>query len=126
MSEPTTKKQGTPNWADCATTDLDAADRCPTTHTRLRPNVVWFGEIPHHLEEVSEFLETCTVFCAIGTSGLVYPAAGLVQVASQNFAHTVEINLERTGGPFAEARLGRASKVVPQWADELIAQAGST
>ncbi|MAE77807.1 MAG: NAD-dependent protein deacylase [Planctomycetes bacterium] len=103
--------------------DLGPKDRCPTTGSRLRPNIVWFGEVPFHLDGVADFLQRCTVFCAIGTSGLVYPAANFAQVAWQQRTHTVEINLERTGGTFADTRRGRATKLVPQWVAELIERA---
>lgn len=102
--------------------DMDAASRCPSTATRVRPHIVWFGEVPLHMDEIQVFLPVCDVFCAIGTSGVVYPAAGFVEAAAYHRAHTVEINLEATGGRFAEVRTGPATEVVPRWVDELLAQ----
>ena len=65
----------------------------------LRPNIVWFGEMPMHMDEIDAVLERCGLFLSIGTSGEVYPAAGFVlQVRRQQpRAHTVELNLEPTG-----------------------------
>ena len=102
---------------------LDAKSRCPNTGTRLRPHVVWFGEIPLYMDEITRFLDSCDVFCAIGTSGVVYPAAGFVDAARYVRAQTVEINLEASGGRFADVRIGPATERVPEWVDELIAQA---
>lgn len=99
---------------------------CPNCRARpgLRPDVVWFGEIPHGLEEIRAALERCALFAAIGTSGEVYPAAGFVEEARAAGAHTVELNLEpsRTSRLFAEHRFGPASRVVPAWVDELLAR----
>ncbi|MCB9917162.1 MAG: NAD-dependent deacylase [Planctomycetes bacterium] len=102
--------------------DLGESDRCPTTGTRLRPHVVWFGEMPLHMLEIEEFLSSCDVFCAIGTSGLVYPAAGFASIAFHSGAHCVEINLQATGGPFHEVRSGAAGTMVPAWVDELLTE----
>lgn len=104
--------------------DMDAASRCPRTGSRLRPNVVWFGEMPLHLDEIARRVESCDLFCAIGTSGVVYPAAGLARAAHGHGAHTVEINLEPTGGAFHEVRIGKASTIVPAWVVDVLAGAG--
>jgi NAD-dependent deacetylase len=86
----------------------------------LRPDVVWFGEMPYRLEEALAAVTEAEVFAAIGTSGVVYPAAGFVRMAYA--ARTVEINLERTESSefFDEVRLGPASVVVPEWVDSLL------
>lgn len=106
------------------TTPLGADDRCPRTGTRLRPHIVWFGEMPLHMDEICAFLETCDVFCAIGTSGQVYPAAGFSSIARSAGAHCIEINVAASGGPFHEVRCGKAGEVVPAWVDACIAAAG--
>ncbi len=108
-------------WRD----DLETTTTCPHCGTvgRLRPAVVWFGEIPHHLDEIEQALIGADLFVAIGTSGVVYPAAGFVQEArALGRAHTLEINLEpsSTRSQFHEARQGRASDLVPAWVDELL------
>ena len=62
--------------------------------SRLRPHVVWFGEMPLGMDEIYSALAMADVFIAIGTSGHVYPAAGFVHEARLHGAHTVELNLE--------------------------------
>lgn len=84
----------------------------------LRPQVVWFGEMPFHMDEIFTALGTCDLFVAIGTSGNVYPAAGFHQAASAAGAKTVELNLERTGGSFSQGRYGPATEVVPAFFGE--------
>ena len=96
--------------------------RAPT----LRPDVVWFGEMPYEMGRIYQALETCDVFVSIGTSGAVYPAAGFVQEARANGARTLELNLEPSEGSrlFHETRHGPASVLVPQWVDEVLSPAG--
>jgi NAD-dependent deacetylase len=106
--------------------DLGAVHRCPGCGGAdvLRPHVVWFGEMPLELEAIYAALAACDLFIAIGTSGLVYPAAGFVaEVRRQGRAHTVELNLEPSAvdGLFAEQRRGPASEVVPRYVDDLLA-----
>lgn len=89
---------------------------------RLRPDVVWFGEIPHDLERIENALAECDLFVSIGTSGLVYPAAGFVLHALACGAATLELNLEASGGSraFHDSRLGPATELVPAWVEELV------
>lgn len=95
---------------------------CPScAHTgSLRPDIVWFGEMPYEMERISEALSRCELFVSIGTSGNVYPAAGFVQLARRAGAHTVEINLEPSQGHslFAETRYGPATTQLPRWVAE--------
>ncbi len=96
--------------------DLDAAHASPHHPLgRLRPHIVWFGEIPLEMERIEAALARCDLFVSIGTSGAVYPAAGLVQLARMAGARTVEINLEPTQGAglFDEGVYGPASETVP-------------
>jgi NAD-dependent deacetylase len=88
----------------------------------LRPDVVWFGEMPYRMEEIYAALSRCDLFVSIGTSGTVYPAAGFVIDALQAGAHTVELNLEPSEGVthFAEARHGKATEIVPAFVEELL------
>lgn len=85
----------------------------------LRPDIVWFGEMPYHMEEIADALESADLFVAIGTSGQVYPAAGFVDMARSAGARTIEINLEPTSSLFDEHRTGPASELVPQLVAEL-------
>src|SRR5690606_19200793 len=88
----------------------------------MRPDVVWFGEMPYHMEEIYTRLAQADLFVSIGTSGTVYPAAGLVREARTAGAHTIELNLEPSEGAslFAETIHGPASRIVPAWVDGLL------
>jgi NAD-dependent deacetylase len=90
---------------------------------QVRPNIVWFGEMPYEMERIDAALMKVDLFVSIGTSGAVYPAAGFVQTARYCGAKTVEINLEPSQGSifFDEHRYGLAGVEVPQWVDELLA-----
>ena len=96
---------------------------CPACGDRaLRPDVVWFGEMPYRMNEIYAALRETDLFVSIGTSGAVYPAAGFVQSARDLGARTLELNLERSQGSqwFHETRLGPASEVVPAWVEEML------
>ena len=103
--------------------DLVERPPCPECGERmLRPDVVWFGEMPYDLELIDEALLACDRFAAIGTSGAVYPAAGFVMTAAAAGAHTIELNLapSEITPLFDEVRHGPASIVVPAWVDEVL------
>lgn len=89
----------------------------------MRPDVVWFGEMPYHMERIAALLDEADLFISIGTSGNVYPAAGFVAEARASGAHTVELNLEPSEGHslFAEAVYGPATVVVPAYVNRLLA-----
>lgn len=91
---------------------------------KMRPDVVWFGEIPYRMDDIFDRLASCDLFVSIGTSGEVYPAAGFVFEASRAGAHTIELNLEPSANArdFSEGRYGPASEVVPLWAADLVAR----
>ncbi len=107
--------------------DLTLETECPicarTGH--MRPDVVWFGEMPYHMERIYEALGGCDLFLSVGTSGTVYPAASFVLEARRAGAHTVELNLEPSQGVsgFHEAIHGRATEVVPAYIGQLLAAA---
>ena len=90
----------------------------------LRPDIVWFGEMPYQMERIFSAIAQADLFVSIGTSGAVYPAAGFVQEAARVGAHTLELNLERSAGSgfFDETRLGPASALVPQWVEQVLAK----
>lgn len=91
----------------------------------LRPDIVFFGEIPYEMERIERALFACDLFVSIGTSGAVYPAAGFVQIANAANAQTLELNLERSAGSslFDEARQGPAGELVPEWVESVLAAA---
>lgn len=89
---------------------------------RVRPDIVWFGEMPYEMERIDRAVMAADLFVSVGTSGAVYPAAGFVQAARHSGARTVEINLEPSQGSafFDETRLGRAGDLVPDLVEELL------
>jgi NAD-dependent deacetylase len=102
--------------------DLTLETVCPICATtgKMRPDVVWFGELPYQMQRIYDALGECDLFISIGTSGTIYPAAGFVQEARRVGAHTVELNLEPSHGVFHEAIHGRATEVVPAYVDRLL------
>jgi NAD-dependent deacetylase len=103
--------------------DLSIETPCPACGlAALRPDVVWFGEMPREMERIDEALDACDLFISIGTSGAVYPAAGFVAEARAAGAHTVELNLEPSDGAsyFAQAFYGPATEVVPAYVERLL------
>ena len=117
--------------AECAACDavlpwpgpMGTAARCPACAAigTLRPHVVWFGEAPRYLDEAEAALARADLFVSIGTSGSVYPAAGMVHAARARGMRTMELNLEpsENADAFGEARYGLASEIVPRWAEEV-------
>ncbi|WP_088365534.1 NAD-dependent deacylase [Sphingomonas dokdonensis] len=89
----------------------------------MRPDIVFFGEMPYQMEAIEAALSRCDLFVSIGTSGAVYPAAGFVQLARRYGAETLELNLEPSAGSdwFDDSRFGPASVLVPAWVDALLA-----
>ena len=104
--------------------DLGDHPPCPSCGVagRLRPDIVWFGEMPYAMEAIDAALMNADLFVSIGTSGAVYPAAGFVQTARYRGAETLEMNLEPSLGSFHfyESRTGRAGELVPQWVEEML------
>jgi NAD-dependent deacetylase len=105
--------------------ELSASPACPSCGEadRLRPDIVWFGEMPYGMERIDRAIGEADMFVSIGTSGNVYPAAGFVQTARYCGARTLEMNLEPSLGSifFEESRTGPASLLVPEWVDEMLA-----
>jgi len=97
---------------------------CPSCETvgMVRPDIVWFGEMPYEMDRIDAALREADLFVSIGTSGAVYPAAGFVQTARCYRAATLEINLDLSQGSlfFEDRRFGRASERVPAWVSELL------
>jgi NAD-dependent deacetylase len=105
--------------------DMEGQARCLACGEagRVRPDIVWFGEMPYEMNRIEQALNDCDVFVSIGTSGAVYPAAGFVQTARYRGAHCLELNLDPSAGSifFDETRIGRAVDLVPDWVDEVLA-----
>lgn len=89
--------------------------RCCQPNNQLRPDIVWFGEVPYYMNACIEAIENANLFIAIGTSGKVYPAAGFADIANAAGAKTVELNLEKTSHSFDEAIEGSAATIVPDF-----------
>jgi NAD-dependent deacetylase len=89
---------------------------------RIRPNIVWFGEVPFHMERIFEELHRCTVMLVIGTSGVVQPAASFVHWANERYSgggttvRTYYVGPEHPANAeaFTQVFEGRAGKVLPQ------------
>ena len=112
------------NVAEWRTT-LSMDDTCLVCATigRMRPHVVWFGEMPLYMAEIEKLLMECGLFISIGTSGNVYPAAGFVDMVTHyNRAKTVELNIEPSlnADQFSNGYYGPATKIVPDFVDKLL------
>jgi NAD-dependent deacetylase len=112
------------HWED----DLSRAPPCPACGRKgqLRPDIVWFGEMPYDMERIDRAIMDADLFVSIGTSGAVYPAAGFVQTARYCGADTLEMNLDPSLGSvyFHETSTGPASLLVPAWVEEMLAASG--
>jgi len=89
----------------------------------MRPDVVWFGEMPMFMDEIADAMNSADLFVSIGTSGSVYPAAGLVSEARAYGIPAIELNLEpsENASLFTEGRYGKAGEIVPAWVAEMLA-----
>lgn len=112
--------EGVHSWSE----ELGAATLCTSCQAigRMRPHIVWFGEMPFHMEDILLALQEADVFIAAGTSGQVYPAAGFVQVADRAGARTIEVNMDVTAmsDVFQEHRVGPAGVKLPALVEELL------
>lgn len=104
--------------------NFDQNTLCTCCHpgNNIRPDIVWFSEIPKYMNEIEQALSQADLFISIGTSGSVYPAADFVYHAKQLGAHTVELNFEASlgGNEFSEGYYGLASEIVPRYIDQLL------
>lgn len=100
--------------------NADNLCHCCQDPSPLRPDIVWFGEVPYRLDECFELLSNADLFVSIGTSGKVYPAAGFTQVAEETGATTVELNLEKTSSAFDQGFYGPATEVVVDYFTRLL------
>jgi len=101
--------------------NVNTVCECCQQLNNLRPDIVWFGEMPYQMDEIYDAISQCDLFISIGTSGNVYPAAGFVEMANQAGAHTVELNLEASlvESAFNEKVYGKASSVVTDYVKQL-------
>ncbi|MGB1461587.1 MAG: NAD-dependent deacylase [Candidatus Thalassarchaeaceae archaeon] len=92
---------------------------CCTVASQMRPDIVWFGEMPMGMDVIQGKVEECDVFIVIGSSGHVYPAAGLVNLANSYGAHTILVNFELpiNGRDFDEVHIGKAGEILPDLVD---------
>ena len=110
------------------TEDLDQQTPCPTCGVAggMRPHIVWFGEMPMFMDEIEQHLQSATTFISIGTSGVVYPAAGFVHLAASfGVPRLIEVNVActSTSRKIHEHRIGPATVEVPKLVDDLLAAA---
>ncbi|WP_433988675.1 NAD-dependent protein deacylase (plasmid) [Pseudoseohaeicola sp. NH-UV-7] len=106
-----------------ASTSLSVDDRCPSCAAHsVRPDIVWFGEMPYGLDQIETQLQNADIFAAIGTSGQVYPAAGFAQEAARSGAQLIAFNLNETdvAPHFDAAHIGPATQTVPAWVASLL------
>ena len=102
---------------------LEGNRECPACERdALRPDIVLFGEAPRHLRQIEAALKKCNLFVAIGTSGTVYPAAGLVEIAKDHGAETHRFDIELAEGSnhFETCHLGVAGKTVSAWISKIL------
>ena len=107
-----------------AITDDTSCACCQKTGT-LRPHIVWFDEMPLYMDKIEQAIRACDIFLSIGTSGVVYPAAGFARLARYGAgAQAIEINLEAAANKntFDTHIYGEASQVVLRWVDAFLNQ----
>lgn len=77
---------------------LSELPRCRLCAGLLRPGVVWFGETPHHMDEIQEIIDQADLGLVVGTSSTVYPAAGYTYDIAKNEGKVAVFNLARSDG----------------------------
>ena len=110
-------------WPGTAAPEQDPESRCADCGARMRPAVVWFGEVPDHVLLIHRLALAARTFLAVGTSGVVYPAAGLVDKARRGGAVCVEINPEPAGGSFHFKVASQAERALPDLVERWLAAA---
>jgi NAD-dependent deacetylase len=110
-------------WPGAATAEQDPDVGCAVCGARLRPDVVWFGEVPDHVLLIHRLAIASRTFLSVGTSGVVYPAAGLVDKARQGGAVCIEVNPEPAGGAFHYVVAAPAETALPGLVDQWLGAA---
>ncbi len=104
--------------------DLSTQTICSNCKNKktMRPDIVWAGEKPYHMDKIQAALDECDLFVSIGTSGSVYPTADFVNLAKKTGAVTVELNQKPSANAtsFDHTNYGPASTIVPFWVDTFI------
>ena len=99
-------------------------EKCCVEASRVRPDIVWFGEMPMQMDEIYNAIESCDLFIVVGSSGHVYPAAGLANAARLVGAQTILVNYEMpiNGYDFDEIHLGKAGEKLPGLVESWLAE----
>lgn len=109
-----------PPFDDRRTDFTEALPRCPACGELERPHIVWFGEMPFAMHEIKRRVQRASVFLCVGSSGVVYPAAGLVgemtyRKSMGERVRSIYVGLERPANAdqFDQVVLGKAGEVLP-------------
>lgn len=98
---------------------------CCKTPQVLRPNIVFFKEMPHKMDEIYDIVEEADIMLVIGTSGNIYPAAGLpghLKTYKRN-SEVIEFNIEKTGlFGVDKTIIGKASETVPSYVKDMLSK----
>ena len=83
----------------------------------MRPNIVWFGEMPMFMNEIIPAIERCSIFLTVGSSGVVHPAASFAQIAKRHGASSIYVGLESPSNAraFDQVVLGPSGEVLPKF-----------
>lgn len=95
---------------------------CCTDPSCMRPDIVWYNEVPMFTERINAALNECDVFIVVGSSGHVWPAASYVDIARASGAKTILVNLRPPSNieSFNEIHLGKAGRLLPDLVDNWI------
>jgi NAD-dependent deacetylase len=106
--------------------DLGPLPHCASCGAMLRPHIVWFGEMPMFFGEIDVAVRECHLFLVVGTSGTVYPAAGMLSLAKSCGARTVGINLDEPDNVDLIDHFfqGKAGQLLPPLVDEWLSRPG--
>lgn len=98
--------------------------KCPQCSAFLRPDIVWFGEIPYFLPEIDQALRRATHFLTVGTSGVVYPAAQFLMLAKMNGASTIGVNYDPPDNRsfIEEFHQGKSGEILPELVNQWIGE----
>ncbi len=105
---------GRPPFPDLSQYDSEAAMAHCACGGRIRPHIVWFGEMPLEMERIRREIDLCTVMLVVGTSGAVYPAANFVRWAGPRVRkYYIGPEEPMNASAFTEIVLGNAGEALP-------------